>query len=136
MKASYIPGPVLRASCILLILTICGFCTCKPTYLLKFICNPNLVVLSRSFESVCRVLMSVSCQTLSPPNRGHKAFLLLLRCSSPWSVWYHVFLTFVFFVGDFVVYLLLSFLLLLHLWHVEIPGPGIEPMPQRQPELL
>ena len=24
----------------------------------------------------------------------------------------------------------------LHLWHVEVPGPGMEPTPQKQPEPL
>ena len=30
----------------------------------------------------------------------------------------------------------LFFFFLLHLWHMEIPGPGIQPTPQQSPELL
>ena len=33
-------------------------------------------------------------------------------------------------------YLSLSLFFWLHLWHVEVPRPGIEPAPQQQPQLL
>ena len=44
-------------------------------------------------------------------------------------------LVFVFFLSLSLFYLFLFFVLLCP-WHMEVPGPGIEPLPQQRPELL
>lgn len=95
-----------------LILVIHTFCTCTFTYMLKLISNPNAC---GAFMVICRQVQN-SKKLKSPDMHISSWGQKRPRCASLsklwyykqvcflWSIWCHIFHTFVLFVGDFAVY--------------------------------